>query len=94
MGYSGHWVMQVWRSRVEREPDGGQGGEGASRHAGGCLGHFFNQCGVAARGRWQEARRRHWKELCVLGARRCQTEEPGLYWEGERAPCWALRQGG
>ena len=40
-GCSSHWVMQVWRSRVERQTDGGQGGDGSSRHAHGCPGHFF-----------------------------------------------------
>lgn len=85
-GCSSHWVMQVWRFRVERETDGGRGGEGTSRHARGCRGHFFKQCGVAATGHRPEARRRHQKEVWVLVARKCQTEEPGLYWEGERRP--------
>ena len=92
-GCSSHWVMQVWRSRVKRERDEGRGGDGCSRHAHGCPGHFFKQCGAAARGHWPEARRRHQKAVWVLDVWRCQTEEPGLYWEGERAPCWALRRG-
>lgn len=58
---------------VERETDEGVGG--SSRHARGCLGHFFDQCRVAARSAGKRPGG-HRKEVWVLVAQRCQTEEP------------------